>query len=68
MPRKIAPGLHVSGRQRERLMTELKAKYESGSSVRALARETGRSYGFVHGLLQEGGAHLRSRGAPQRAG
>jgi hypothetical protein len=68
MTRRIAGRLHVSGRQRERLMADLRARYESGASIRALARQTGRSYGFVHGLLQEAGVALRRRGAPRRAG
>ncbi|WP_435611064.1 helix-turn-helix domain-containing protein [Streptomyces sp. C10-9-1] len=40
---------------------ELLGLYEAGASIRELYRATGRSYGFVHQLLLESGAVLRSR-------
>ncbi|MFM9445311.1 helix-turn-helix domain-containing protein [Streptomyces acidiscabies] len=40
---------------------ELKRKYDAGASIRALAEETGRSYGFVHRLLSERGTLRRGR-------
>ncbi|MBN9620404.1 MAG: transcriptional regulator, partial [Actinobacteria bacterium] len=33
-----------------------------GASIRSLAAEHGRSYGFVHRLLVESGTTLRGRG------
>ncbi len=55
------------GPARDKLAADLKAKYERGKSIRALAEETGRSYGGVHRLLQDAGATFRSRGgAPRR--
>ena len=35
-------------------------------SIRSLATSTNRSYGFVHRLLSESGASLRSRGGANR--
>jgi hypothetical protein len=38
-----------------------------GSSIRSIAADTGRSYGFVHRVLTESGATLRGRGGATRA-
>ncbi|KUH38599.1 MULTISPECIES: helix-turn-helix domain-containing protein [Streptomyces] len=55
------------GPDRDKLAEGLKTKYDSGASIRALAEETGRSYGGVHRLLEEAGATFRSwGGAPRR--
>jgi hypothetical protein len=48
------------------LATDLKKKYEGGASIRDLAAETGRSYGFVHRVLSETGVQLRGRGGATR--
>ncbi|MBB4854594.1 transposase [Mycobacteroides chelonae] len=53
---------------RDEERAELKAAYEKGASIRALAAEAGRSYGFVHRALVESGATLRGRGGPNRRG
>jgi adenosylhomocysteine nucleosidase len=37
-------------------------RYGEGDSIRKIAADTGRSYGFVHRILKEAGAQLRSRG------
>lgn len=63
---KLVKGARISGGQRDKLTTELKKKYESGKSIRELAGETGRSYGFVHRLLSESGVTLRGRGGATR--
>ncbi|MFE3114231.1 helix-turn-helix domain-containing protein [Kitasatospora indigofera] len=55
-------GKRISGTERTDLGTQLKAAYEGGASIRALAQAHGRSYGFVHRLLTETGVALRSRG------
>ena len=52
----------VRGAQRTVLVSSLVAAYIAGRSIRALAAELGRSYGFVHRLLAEAGAPLRPRG------
>jgi hypothetical protein len=62
----LAKGKRVTGGDRVSLSDQLKRKYEGGSSIRALAEETGRSYGFVHRILSESGASLRGRGGATR--
>lgn len=56
----------VTGEERERLAAMLVAQYEQGASIRELAASTGRSYGFVHGVLTESGVALRGRGGATR--
>ena len=45
---------------------DLKKRYEAGESIRLLAESSGRSYGFVHRILNESGASLRGRGGATR--
>jgi hypothetical protein len=63
----LKKGTRVTGSDRDRLATDLRRKYDGGESIRALAAATGRSYGFVHRILSEGGAPLRGRGGATRA-
>lgn len=62
----LKKGSRVTGGERDRLATDLRKKYESGQSIRALAESTGRSYGFVHRILSESGVSLRGRGGATR--
>jgi DNA invertase Pin-like site-specific DNA recombinase len=62
----LTKGRRVTGAERDKLANDLKKKYESGVSIRALAASTGRSYGFVHRILNESGATLRGRGGATR--
>ena len=62
----LKKGSRVTGGDRETLSTDLKKRYESGESIRALAEEQGRSYGFVHRILSESGVTLRGRGGATR--
>ncbi|NLV79980.1 MAG: helix-turn-helix domain-containing protein [Rhodococcus sp.] len=48
------------------MQEELKRRYEAGASIRTLAQEMGRSYGFVHNVLVESQVRLRGRGGPNR--
>ncbi|MFF7858628.1 helix-turn-helix domain-containing protein [Streptomyces sp. NPDC007904] len=65
-PNKTPARRLTPGPDRDKLAQDLK-KYDSGASIRALAEETGRSYGGVHRLLEGAGATFRSRGgAPRR--
>ncbi len=48
--------------QRVELATELRARYESGTSIRALAGSTHLAYGTVRRLLIEADTTLRPRG------
>jgi predicted transcriptional regulator len=59
-------GTRVTGADRDALTAQLRREYEGGASIRELARQTGRSYGFVHQLLGEAGVELRGRGGATR--
>lgn len=63
---KLVKGARISGGQRDKLATDLKKQYENGRSIRELANETGRSYGFIHRVLSESGVSLRGRGGATR--
>lgn len=52
------------GKERARERAALKAAYEAGASIRALAAAGGHSYGYVHDALTETGTQLRGRGGP----
>jgi transposase len=54
------------GPQRTQLATELKTQYDQGKSIRALAKETGRSYSNIHTLLEEAGTTFRPQGGTPR--
>ena len=62
----LSKGRRVTGKDRDDLAAKLKKQYLSGKSIRALAEETGRSYGFVHRVLTESGVQLRGRGGATR--
>jgi predicted transcriptional regulator len=62
----LKKGARVTGTERTKLASDLKKKYAAGASIRALAEETGRSYGFVHRMLSESGVALRGRGGATR--
>lgn len=66
MTETLKKGSRVTGTDRDKLAADLRKKYDSGSSIRALADATGRSYGFVHRILSESGATLRGRGGATR--
>ncbi len=62
----LKKGARITGGDRTRLAADLKRKYATGTSIRELAAETGRSYGFVHRMLSESGVALRGRGGATR--
>jgi len=62
----LKKGSRVTGGDRDKLAEELKQRYEGGESIRLLAESSGRSYGFVHRILNESGATLRGRGGATR--
>ncbi len=62
----IAKGRRVTGSERDKLANDLKKKYNGGASIRELAGDTGRSYGFIHRVLTESGVALRGRGGATR--
>lgn len=63
----LKKGARITGGERNKLAADLKRKYSGGRSIRELAAETGRSYGFVHRILAESGVALRGRGGATRA-
>ena len=58
----IRKGTRVTGADRSKLATDLRARYDAGESIRSLATAPGRSYGFIHRILTETGVALRGRG------
>jgi hypothetical protein len=62
----LKKGARITGGDRNKLAADLKRKYSSGASIRELAGDTGRSYGFVHRMLSEAGVTLRGRGGATR--
>ncbi|GAA3199488.1 helix-turn-helix domain-containing protein [Actinocorallia longicatena] len=66
MTEEVSKGRRVSGDQRADLAKTAADRYVAGASIRALATELGRSYGFVHKLLGEAGVELRGRGGNNR--
>jgi hypothetical protein len=63
--RKFSKHDRVIGSARSKLAASLKRKYKNGASIRSLAEETGRSYGFIHRILVEAGVELRAQGGSQ---
>ncbi len=59
-------GRRIVGAERATWTTDCLRRYRDGASIREIARDTGRSYGFVHRILTEGRANLRGRGGPRR--
>jgi IS30 family transposase len=45
---------------------EAKSEYESGKTIRAIASESGRSYGTVHRALRRARVQFRARGGSSR--
>lgn len=62
----IQAGRRIVGTERVTMTKYCLRRYGTGDSIRTIARDTGRSYGFVHRILVEGGAVLRARGGPRR--
>jgi hypothetical protein len=62
----LAKGSRISGAQRSTLATQYAKRYTGGESIRTIAEEAGRSYGFVHNVLKESGVTLRGRGGATR--
>ncbi len=60
-------GKQIRGAAREELAVRLRAAYEGGASIRALAQAHGRSYGTVHRILTQAGVVLRGRGGATRS-
>lgn len=62
----LTRGARITGEQRSSLAAQFAKRYQAGESIRTIAQEMGRSYGFVHGVLKEYGLAMRSRGGATR--
>ncbi|SDL73964.1 hypothetical protein SAMN05421874_12851 [Nonomuraea maritima] len=63
----LRPNVRIVGAERAQAAQAVALRYRSGESIRAIALSIGRSYGFVHQLLEEAGAELRHRGGDTRS-
>lgn len=66
MTTKLPKGSRITGEGREDLASSLVDRYNRGESIRSMAEDIGRSYGFVHGVLAEKGVTMRTRGGATR--
>lgn len=65
--KRTAPNARVTGQDRVKITGDIKKMYAKDKSIRAIAEETGRSYGFVHKVLAESpDVELRPRGGGRR--
>ena len=58
----LSKGKRISGDLRCEVSANFVERYRGGESIRSIATESGRSYGFVQGLLKDSGVEFRSRG------
>ncbi|OEJ28912.1 transcriptional regulator [Streptomyces agglomeratus] len=63
----MAKGTRITGTARDKIAAEIKSAYEGGASIRTIAQDKGRSYGFVHRILTEADVTLRGRGGATRS-
>ncbi len=66
MVKALTKGSRIIGEQRESLAAQYAKRYAEGESIRKIAEDAGRSYGFVHGVLKESDVGLRGRGGATR--
>lgn len=66
MVTKLPPHRRITGAQRKDAAADASKLYSSGFDVRAIARRTGRSYGFVYNLLKGTGIQFRKHGGARR--
>jgi hypothetical protein len=62
----LRKGARITGAERESVSAGVRERYLAGASIRALAEDLGRSYGFVHRILVDAGVPLRGRGGAVR--
>ncbi|MFV2008562.1 MULTISPECIES: helix-turn-helix domain-containing protein [unclassified Micromonospora] len=62
----MTPRRRISGIDRYSCRNEFAQLYRAGYSIRRIARETHRSYGFVHRILNEANVTFRTRGHDRR--
>jgi transposase-like protein len=62
----VKKGARLTGAERDQMTQSVTELYQEGKSIRDIAQETGRSYGFVHRVLSESEVVLRGRGGATR--
>jgi helix-turn-helix protein len=62
----VAPHRRVVGEYRGQVAVAFAEEYQRGASIRDIAAGSGRSYGFVHRVLNEAGVAIRPRGSGAR--
>lgn len=62
----LGKGKRIIGDLRSEVQQSYIERYLAGESIRAIAQDSGRSYGFVQTLLKNAGIPLRSRGGARR--
>ena len=63
---KLKKNVRISGMKRTKLTRDVAERYVAGASIRDLADHYGRSYGFIHRLVDESEVTLRGRGGSRR--
>lgn len=63
----IKKGARLVGAEREKFQKKIVGMYNKKTPIRAIAEQTGRSYGAIHRLLGEAGVTMRSRGGDHRS-
>ena len=63
---KLGKHVQISGVKRAKLTEDVTARYAAGASIRDLAQHYGRSYGFIHRIVDESDTELRGRGGSYR--
>jgi transposase len=63
----LVKGARITGKAKDKLTAEIAKKYNGGATIRELANEYGRSFGWMHRVLSEAeGVTLRGRGGATR--
>lgn len=62
----LRKGIRITGTDRDSLTAKISRRYLAGESIRAMAGDLGRSYGFVHRILVDAAVPLRGRGGATR--
>jgi lambda repressor-like predicted transcriptional regulator len=66
--RRFGTGARTWGARRATFAQAVVEGYRNGATIRQLARQTGRSYGFIHRVLTENGVQFRQRGGTRGKG
>ncbi|MGI8414738.1 MAG: helix-turn-helix domain-containing protein [Nakamurella sp.] len=62
----LKKGVRITGASRDSVTEKVRQRYQSGESIRSMAADLGRSYGFVHRILVDAKVPLRGRGGATR--